>query len=190
MVSYIIVFVIGGYSYSFISHVENKENTYLSESEMKDFNDFSKKINENFKPMGFEELLNGNENLLTTPDSILGPQQNDINASIFGRQKNFIYKNKSNGTVILMSVSKRLGTPSEQWQHSIYYSNARYNSPDNDLNAYYANVYPSINAYHYSFERNGYSISCILISNSEYEEGANNLADFIKQVDSFLRGNF
>ncbi|MBU8714139.1 hypothetical protein [Brevibacillus parabrevis] len=189
VVSYLIVFGIGGYSYSFISLSESKQTGYLSETDRDKFIAFTKKIDEKFKPEGYEELLQGNENMLTTPDIILGPQQKEIETSIFGRQKNYIYKNKTNGTVILMSISKRLGAQQEQWQNSIYYSNARYNSPDNDLKAYYANVYPSVNAYQYSFEKYGYNVSCILISDSKYDKGANNLADFITQVDKFLQGN-
>ncbi|MGG1513558.1 hypothetical protein ABE419_24875 [Brevibacillus agri] len=124
------VFLIGGFSQNLFSYAENVHGTYLSDDERKDFVNITNKFDEKFKPIGFEELLQGNENILTAPDSILGDQQEDAETSIFGRQKNYIYKNKSNGTIILMSVSKRLGAHHEQWQHSIYYSNARYNSPE------------------------------------------------------------
>ncbi|RNB56857.1 hypothetical protein AAFJ72_05950 [Brevibacillus gelatini] len=187
--SYLLAFLIGGFSQNVFSYAENVHGAYLSDDERKDLVTITNKFDEKFKPIGFEELLQGNENILTAPDSILGDQQEDADTSIFGRQKNYIYKNKSNGTIILMSVSKRLGVQHEQWQHSIYYSNARYNSPDNDLKAYYADIYPPINAYHYSFEKFGYSVSCILVSNSSYDSGANTLAEFVKQVDIFLREN-
>jgi hypothetical protein len=189
VVSYFVVFVLGGYAYHVIFQPEDKQSGYLSESDRDKFVHVTKKIDEKFKPEGYEELLQGDVNMLTTPDMILGPQQQELQTSIFGRQKNYIFKNQTNGTVILMSISKRVGAEQEQWQNSIYYSNARYNSPDNDFKAYYANVYPSINAYQYSLEKYGYNVSCVLLSDSTYDKGASDLADFITQVDEFLQEN-
>lgn len=188
---YISAFIIGGYTYGIVTKAQMvNAGDVLTEESREKFQSMTKEMEENFKPDNYEELLKGNDNILTVPDTILGPQQEDITKSIFGRQKNYIYKNKTNGTIVLLSISSRLGSQHQQWQHSIYYSNARYNSLDNELKEYYSDIYPSINVYQYSFEKKGYSISCTLFANADFDEGSNSLVDFVTQLDTFLNGSF
>ncbi|WP_339186426.1 hypothetical protein NST37_06065 [Brevibacillus sp. FSL K6-6036] len=184
---YISAFILGGFAYSIVAkvHMVDAGNVFTEESSER-FQRLTEKLAEDFRRANYEEVVKGSNNLLTVPDSILGPQQEDIATSIFGRQKNYIYKNKADGTIVLLSISTRLGPQHPQWQHSICYSDARYNSPENDLREYYSSMFPAINVYQYGFEKNGYSINSTFLSHADFHEGSNPFVDFITQLDSFL----
>ncbi|ARU60984.1 hypothetical protein CBW65_07710 [Tumebacillus avium] len=149
-----------------------------------------KEIGQNFKVDGYQELIKDADSIVLVPDSVAGPQYGD--GGLYPRQKNLIYKNKSNGAVILLSISKTDNSvQGKQWSHSIGYNAKLYNSPEGDYKDAYDEIFPSTDVYLYSFEGAGYSISLTSLAQPMMaEEGIlalNQLAQFTDKLNAFLK---
>ncbi|TCP52710.1 hypothetical protein EV586_10885 [Tumebacillus sp. BK434] len=189
----IAAFFVGMYSESFLAQGESPTSAQETVKPGQNGNQFEsvyQAIKQNFQMEGYQEILKDTDSIVLVPDSVAGPQYAD--GGLYPRQKSMIFKKKSNGTVLLLSISKTdNAVQGKRWTHSSGYEARQYNSPEGDYKDVYAAIFPQTDVYTYSFEGTGYSINLTALAHPMMaEEGVlalNELAQFTDKLNTFLK---
>jgi len=140
---------------------------------------------------GYKPIFAKNETYgIAVPPEIAGDQNYD-KTSIYGRQRNLIYKNKEKGVVVLLSISaNNRTTPEKEWIHSKGYDPLIHNNPKNErYKEHYDEVFPDSQVYLYSYAAQGYNVSILSISDIYGDSKIrtlNELLKFTRKVDELL----
>jgi hypothetical protein len=175
----VLLFVVSAFYLNTAELNTTESNTaVLSTNEQNDYRENYKavldKIDNNFKPEGYEEILDGDGHVIAVPTKIAGIQNYDD--ALYSRMKPFVYKNKEKSTIILLTVTgNSIDTNKQEWICSMGYVPDTFNDPeDRDYGKYYSDNYPNVQVFNYSFYGNGYNISLISIRE---EDGTNTALD-------------
>lgn len=125
--------------------------------------------------------------LVVVPDSIAGRQGLSPNG-LYSRQKLLIYKNKDNGTVILLSITaNNKNTSGREWKHAAGYEPSFFNAQEGKFAESYNDIFSKAEVYNYSFDGSGYNISLIGISDNPKKESAFTLTQVAMFSDKLVK---
>lgn len=139
----------------------------------------------NFK--GYEQTVFNHTSVVGVPDMIDGRQ--DQSDGLYQRTKMLIYKNQSNGNIVLlhMIASQDIGT---QWLASLAYQPDVYNSPEGQFASSYDTIYSDCSMYQYSFNHENIRYYITSISKEVGSDGIqplNEAAKFAEALFLFIK---
>lgn len=187
----IISFVCGYFFNSTFDETNSSSNNQQSYN-IVTFNKVKNLIGEDFYVEGYEQIFKNQSDVVVVPNGIDG-RQDLKDDGLYLRSKHYIYKNKKNGVIILMSITaNNRNSKRKEWLHSMGYCPLTHNSKSNRYKDTFAEVFSKSEVYLYSFSGSGYNISLIGISDNPLNESVytlNKLAEFTDILSSFLNNN-
>ena len=146
-------------------------------------------LSDSFAIEGYVQIINDHTSVIGVPDSILGRQ--DLDKGLYERSKMLMYKNQSNGNIIILNMVANENENTE-WLSSLAYQPDLYNSPDGQFEASYDEKYPDDTMYQYSFNHSNISYFITSISKALGEDGIsplNEAGKFTKALSLFIEAD-
>lgn len=134
-------------------------------------------LSDNFAIEGYVQIINDHTSVIGVPDSILGRQ--DLDKGLYERSKMLMYKNQSNGNIILLNMVANENENTE-WLGSLAYQPDLYNSPDGQFESSYDEKFSDDTMVQYSFNHSNISYFITSISKALGEDGISPLNEAAK----------
>ena len=140
----------------------------------------------NFDIEGYEQIVYNHTAFVGLPDLLNKYNQDE---GLYKRSKMLIYKNQSNGNIVLlhMIASQDIGT---QWLASLAYQPDVYNSPEGQFASSYDTIYSDCSMYQYSFNHENIRYYITSISKEVGSDGIqplNEAAKFAEALFLFIK---
>lgn len=143
-------------------------------------------LSNSFVIEGYSQIINNHTSVIGVPDLIDGRQ--DLDYGLYNRSKKLMYKNPSNGNIIMLHLVANENRKTE-WLGSLGYQPDVYNSQEGQFKASYDGKFSDTTIYQYSFNHSNIRYFITSISNELGEDGVqplNEAAKFTNELFLFV----
>ena len=161
----------------------NVKMNSLSTYAIDEYANLIQNIDNNFTFSNYEELMNNRSHMLALPlyCEDISPENGFI-----GRQKLFVFKSRTSGTVIMLQITYT-GSDVDVWSSSFSYSPDLFNASDSVYGNFYNEKIPEVQLASNSFNYKGCSFNLLCLSDdSEKDLAASELMAFSNELIKFI----
>ncbi|WP_066501860.1 hypothetical protein [Abyssisolibacter fermentans] len=179
----IISFVCGYFFNSTFNEMNSSSDNNQLSYNIDTFKKVKNLIGKDFYVEGYEQIFKNQTDIVCVPNGI-DDRQDLKDDGLYHRSKHYIYKNKKNGVIILMSITaNNRNSKRKEWLHSMGYKPTTHNSNSNRYKDTYDKIFSKSEVYLYSFSGRGYNISLVGISDNPKHESVYTLNELAKFTD-------